>query len=353
MAKPRFRALVLCAGFGTRLRPLTWALAKPLLPLAGEAVAGHTLRHLGQAGCEAAVVNLHHRRGDIPRSFGRSYRGLPIEYSDEEEILGTYGALAPRRALLEDCDAVVLINGDSWCEWPIRKIVRQHVGRGADVTLLLLPKSPEKALGGGIAVDGRGNVLQMRDMEKRSGDITGRFIFAGLHVISPRILKRIEARSGDILESLYQPLLQEGASLQTMKLSRGRRWHDLGTPGRYHAASIDVLRRSGLGGIIDGLSGSRRSSLSTLSRVESGAKVGLSAVERGVHVGKGATVKGSVLLEGAQIGAGCRIHSSIVGPDVRLPASSEVERRMVTRLDKRHELRDDESVIGDLVYTPL
>ncbi|MEO1083593.1 MAG: sugar phosphate nucleotidyltransferase, partial [Acidobacteriota bacterium] len=60
MAKPRFRALVLCAGFGTRLRPLTWALAKPLLPLSGEAVAGHTLRRLGQAGCEVAVVNLHH-----------------------------------------------------------------------------------------------------------------------------------------------------------------------------------------------------------------------------------------------------------------------------------------------------
>ncbi|MEO1088906.1 MAG: NDP-sugar synthase, partial [Acidobacteriota bacterium] len=237
--------------------------------------------------------------------------------------------------------------------WAIGARWRRHRGAGADATLLLLPKSPEKALGGGIAVDRWGNVLQMRDMEKRSGDITGRFIFAGLHVLSPRIVKRIEARSGDILESLYQPLLQEGASLQTMKLSRGRRWHDLGTPGRYHAASLDVLRGRGLTGLVKRLSGSRNASISSLSRVETGAKIRLSAVERGVSVGEGATVKASVLLEGARVGAGCRIHSSIVGPDVHLPASSEVEQRMITRHDKRHELRTDESVIGDLVYTPL
>lgn len=335
------------------MRPLTWSLAKPLLPLCGETVAGRTLQRLGAAGCEAAVVNLHHRPEDIPRTFGRSYRGLPLVYSHEEDhILGTYGALAPRRELLEACEAVVLINGDSWCEWPIRKIVRHHLRSGAAATLLLLPKSPDKALGGGIAVDAKGRILQMRDMEKRSGDITGRFIFAGLHVISPRVLKGIEAKPGDILESLYQPLLEEGAHLSTMKLSRRRRWHDLGTPGRYHAAFLDVLRGRDLR-ILGKTFGPDRSSLSPLARLEAGSRVRNSALERGVFVGEGAEIKNSMALEEAHIGAGCRIRSSIVGPGVRLPPSSEVEQRMITRLDKRHELRDDESVMGDLVYTPL
>lgn len=349
MAKPRFRALVLCAGFGTRLRPLTWDLAKPLLPLCGEAVAGHTLRCLQKAGCQAAILNLHHRPEDVPQAFGRSYNGLPLEYSPEEEILGTFGALAPRRDVLEDCDAVVLINGDSWCDWPIRRIVDQHLRRGADATLLLLARPPKKTLGGGIVIDGRGSILQMREMEKRQGPEMGRFAFAGLHVISPRLLKRVEPRCGDILESLYQPLLHEGAKLETMKLPRSSPWHDLGTPGRYHAAAVDVLRGRGLFRLF----GRQRSFLSPLARVGKSAQIQASSVERGVEVGSGTRLEGTVVLEGAKVGEGCRIRSSIVGPGVILPASSEVEQRMITRYDKRHELQPHESQMGDLVYTPL
>ena len=153
MSQPRFRALVLRAGFGTRLRPLTWWLAKPLLPIGAESVAGHTLSMLRRAGCEAAVINLHHRAEDLPGALGRDYRGLALEYSHEQPVQGTSGALYAPRDFLAESDGIVLVNGDSFCPWPVRKVLAHHRKRGADATLLLLPGEPKSVLGGGIAVD--------------------------------------------------------------------------------------------------------------------------------------------------------------------------------------------------------
>lgn len=350
MSKPRFRALVLCAGLGTRLRPLSWWLPKPLLPIAGEPVVGHTLDSLRAAGCEAAVINLHHRPEDLPRALGRSYGGLALEYSHEEHIQGTCGALAPPRDLLAQSDAVVLVNGDSLCRWPLRKVLAHHFRRDADATLLLLPRAPESSLGGGIAIDAGGRVVQMRELEKGPGDIASRHGFAGLHVLSTRLLERVESRPGNIIEDLYQPLLQEGGRIETKILSRHARWHDLGTPGRYHAASLEALGARGMSAIF---ARRRRNSASPLATIAEGASIDRCLLDRGVRIGHGASLQDCVVLEGAQIGEHCRIRSSIIGPSVRLAPSSEVEKRLMTRHDKRHELAPSESQMGDLVYTPL
>src|SRR5687768_17720631 len=91
----RLRALVLAAGLGTRLRPLTDVAPKPLLPVTGMPILGHTLQQLAAVGCEAAAVNLHHRGDQIRQRFGDSFAGMPLIYSEEPELLGTLGALHP------------------------------------------------------------------------------------------------------------------------------------------------------------------------------------------------------------------------------------------------------------------
>ena len=106
----RIRGFVLAAGYGERLRPLTHFLPKPLLPIAGEPVIGHTLRTLAAARCEAVAVNLHHLPEAIPRQLGTSYHGLPLAYSFEEEIQGTLGALHPQLDFLAAADLVLLVN---------------------------------------------------------------------------------------------------------------------------------------------------------------------------------------------------------------------------------------------------
>src|SRR5262245_6139342 len=118
MRRLRLRALVLAAGRGERLRPLTATIPKPLLPVGGRPLAAWTLERLRLAGVEAAALNLHHLGDSIRAAFGASYRGMPLVYSDERELLGTGGALPPLRDFLGEADLVLVVNGDSLCRWP-------------------------------------------------------------------------------------------------------------------------------------------------------------------------------------------------------------------------------------------
>ncbi|MBV8203217.1 MAG: nucleotidyltransferase family protein, partial [Acidobacteria bacterium] len=133
----RVRALVLAAGLGTRLRPLTGDMPKPLLPVLGQPILGYTLRRLAAAGCEAAAVNLHHRGEQIRRALGDDFAGLPLTWSEESHLLGTLGALQPLAGFFAAADLVLIVNGDSLCRWPLAELVRRHRENGAPATLLL------------------------------------------------------------------------------------------------------------------------------------------------------------------------------------------------------------------------
>ena len=122
----RLRAVVLAAGLGTRLRPLTGTQPKPALPVAGVPVAGRTLALLAQAGCESAAVNLHHLGDRMRAALGDSVAGMPLVYSEEEEVQGTLGALWPLRDFCATADTLVVVNGDSLCRWPLARLLRAH-----------------------------------------------------------------------------------------------------------------------------------------------------------------------------------------------------------------------------------
>src|SRR6185503_3502396 len=129
------RALVLAAGYGTRLRPLTDELPKPLLPVLGRPLLLRTLDALVDVGCEAAAINLHHLADAIAAAVGDEHRGMRIVYSREEPILGTGGAFVPLREFFAGCATALLVNGDSLCAWPLGELLERHRrGRGAAAT---------------------------------------------------------------------------------------------------------------------------------------------------------------------------------------------------------------------------
>ncbi len=344
MKIPRLRAFVLTAGLGSRLRPLTFFLPKPLLPICGEAVAGHTLKQLARLGCESAVLNLHHLGEAISDHFGSSYHGLEITYSPEEEIQGTLGALYPVRDTLAEGELVLLANGDSLCTWPWKAMIRQHLKSGADATLLLYKRPPTESQGGPVGVDSRGAVVQLRDSEP-IGEVAKRHLFMGAHILAPRLLERIAEGPGDIVGDLYIPLLREKGRIHSVVT--GRKWHDLGTPERYLTASLDWARGRSLPGF-------RPSSvISTQAEVDEAATVQRAVVEAGAVLQAGARVEHSVLLSGAVVPSGCTVRKSIIGPGVELPAAAGIEHRMVTRVRSGYQPGSRDSVMGDLVYTPL
>jgi len=344
LTRPRLRALVLAAGRGERLRPLTDTVPKPLLPIAGEAVAAHTLERLQRAGCEAAALNLHHLGDAIRARFGGDFAGMPLEYSPESTLQGTLGALYPLREFLRQAEAVVIVNGDSHCRWPIEALVRRHLRSGAQATLLLVKRAPADELrGGGVAVDRAGRAAGFRgailpgvpESELR------RRVFGGAHVLAPGLLERVPEGPGDIISGLYQALLAEGGTIATV--TTGRAWHDLGKPRRYlEAALAGGLRWGPLG----------RTRVAPQAQVEAGARLRRAVVEGDARIERGSLVERSLVLPGAVIGAGSRLCDTIVGFGAIVPPGTSVERRLVTPRGPQPPPAQA-TVVGNLVFTLL
>lgn len=341
---PPFRAVVLAAGLGTRLRPLTHFLPKPLLPVVGSPLITHTLAALAEAGCERTAINLYYQGDLIADRLGARFEKMALVYSPEEEILGTLGALAPLASFLAEAELVVVINGDSLCRWPIKKVVRSHLKSGATATLLASSRAPVEAYGGGIGIDREDRVTSFgpgRDV----GTVDRRAVFAGLHVFRPELVADLDPRPQDFISGLYEPLLEKGARIQAVESSRP--WFDLGTPASFLTGVRDWARRRGpvrLAG---------RSWTALDADIAETATLRRSVVEETTRIGDNAVVDRSVVLPKAEIGAECRIRESIVGPGVELPPGTGVERRLVTRLRPDLPPRERDSVVGGLVYSPL
>ncbi|HSM50527.1 MAG TPA: NDP-sugar synthase [Thermoanaerobaculia bacterium] len=308
MSRRARRALVLAAGFGRRLAPLTAEVPKPLLPVAGRPLVAWTLDALVDAGCEAIAVNLHHLGETIPAALGERHRRVPLHYSREPEILGTLGAVGPLRDFLGEAGEILLVNGDSLCRWPLRTLVERHRRTGAAATLLVAERADPRGFGGGVALAEDGRVLAFRSASLAAAIARRRRVFAGAQVWRPELLARVPEGFADTICDLYEPLLTEGAEIQS--LATRRPWHDLGTPARYLAGALAW----GLAGLP--ASGVR---LAPGATIERGARVRRSVLEAGATVAGRSRVEGSLLLPGARVGAGAEIRDSILGPGVEVP----------------------------------
>ena len=315
------RALVLAAGLGTRLRPLTEILPKPLLPVPGPTgaagptgVASYTLAALAGV-CDAVALNLHHLPERIPAQLGREQYGLPLVYSPETTILGTLGALYPLRDFLAADDDFLLINGDSLCAWPLAELIAHHRASDADATLLVLGSEPDARLGGGLGLDERGEVVQLRRLPTRR-EVHVRRDFAGCHVISSALLREVPEGPGDILEGLYQKVLERGGRIESLTLEGP--WHDLGDARRYLDAVADQLSWPGGAGAI-----------SSLAEIGPRVRLESALVCRDARLGAAAEVRGGVICEGAVVGPGARLERVIVAPGARVGADAAIREATV------------------------
>jgi mannose-1-phosphate guanylyltransferase len=150
-------ALLLTAGFGKRLRPLSEVRAKPAMPVAGEALVRRILRWLAAAGVRRTVLNLHHLPDTITAMVGDGADlGLSVRYSWEHPVLGSAGG--PRRALpLLDTDRFLIVNGDTLTDLDLDGLIVEHERSGALVTMTVIP-NPDPDRYGGVMVDDAGAV---------------------------------------------------------------------------------------------------------------------------------------------------------------------------------------------------
>lgn len=307
---PVLRAVVLAAGFGTRLRPLSLELPKPGWPFFGVPLAAHVLRALGSAGVREAAVNLHH----LPERLREALEpwipeGLHVRWSTEEVIQGTGGALLPWRDFLSG-GTFLLANGDTYQELDLSALLGRHRETGAAATLALRPLPAGSRAP--IEADASGRIVGFLGARAPGSGPGAPCEFTGVHALEPQILARLPERPHCINADVHRHLVAEGVHLQGYFPPKDAFWSDLGTPERYLGAHRDLLSRGLLppgppGRLVSGEEATAEggrvvgpSFVGPGARVEAGARAGPFAVlGAGARLGPGARAENSVLWGGA------------------------------------------------------
>jgi len=233
------KAVIMAGGEGSRLRPLTLARPKPLLPVVNRPVLGHILYLLKQHGIVDVVMTLQYLAAQIQDNYGDGRPlGMNIEYVIEESPLGTAGSVKNAQALLDDDEPFLVIGGDALTDFDLTAFIRFHRERQAALTIGLY-RVPDPLEYGVINVHEDGRVAQF--LEKPTwGEVTSDTVNTGIYIVQPEVLRRIpEGQRVDWSQDVFPEMLACNEALYGYVASGY--WCDIGTLGEYRRANADLL----------------------------------------------------------------------------------------------------------------
>ncbi len=322
--------MILAAGFGTRLWPLTIGRTKPALPFLNRPLISYTIDHLRRHGFTDLIINLHHEPDSVREQIGdgRDY-GVRIDYSIEEpEILGTSGALDAVRDHLAG-GTFVVVNGKIVTDLDLGAALVTHQRQQALATLILRPNRGREQFRE-VLVSEEGHVTGFGEFP-RADDDSGPvpLMFTGIHLMEPGIFDYIpHGVFSDSVRDVY-PRAMEAGEVIAAHVGEGS-WNELSTLERYLAISLDFLARDGKDSISD----------------------------EGCEIDSSAIVERSILWKRVCVEAGARLTECIVGDDVTIPSGSQLRRAAIVRADlaagsSRPEKGLVGTIIGDNLVVPF
>src|SRR2546427_4043228 len=292
------KAMILAAGYGERLWPLTADRTKPALPVLGKPLVGYVAEYLSKFGIKDVVVNLHHQPESVQRSLGDGSRfGVALQYIYEPAILGTSGALDNARNLLQG-DTFVVVNGKIVTDIDLRAALETH-RRTKALATLVLQRNVARARFSIVETEG-GFVKRFGGMPLPTETERPPLMFTGIQVLESRIFDYIPRGvfSHSTVE-VYPEAIAKG-ELIAAHVAEGR-WYELSTLPRYLDISLALLGEEG-----------RDTYMGRNSLIEAAAEVHDSILWDDVIVERGASVRRAVLGDAVRIPAGDRIEDSIV-----------------------------------------
>lgn len=290
-------AIILAAGLGTRLRPLSALCAKPAMPVAGQPLITRILAQVARAGVTDVVINLHHLGHTITTLTGDgAHLGLRIRYSWETEILGSGGG--PARAMrLVDGHRALILNGDTLTDLDLTALVRTHDESGALVTLAVVPNT-EPARYGGVAADETGAFTGL--VPKGAPEPSWHFV--GVQVAARAAWEGVAIdRPSDSIAGVYRALAaRHPGSVRVAPVMTA--FDDIGTPADYLRTCLAHANAEG------------GSTVAPTARIADGATIARSVLWDGVEVGAGAALVDCIVLPGARVPAQTRWSRVILEP---------------------------------------
>ena len=323
------QALILAGGEGTRLRPLTYTVPKPVLPLAGRPHIAYVIDWLVDHGVNDVIISCGFLAEGMRNVLADLEPGVQIRYAEEPDARGTAGAIRFAEEML--AERFLVLNGDVHCDLDLTALKEQHRRTEARATIALHPVSDPT--GYGLVHRHRGGEITEFLEKPEPAQIDTDEINAGTYLLERSVLDQIPAdRAVSIEREVFPKLIGKG--LYGIRLQGY--WIDIGTPERFLEANWDILERrvsTITGELVDehGLLVGAGCELSSDAKIEpsgfigagvrvaAGATIGPRAViGAGSEIGEGATVENSVLLDGCRIGEGAKISGSILSADVEV-----------------------------------
>ncbi|MCL2569249.1 MAG: sugar phosphate nucleotidyltransferase [Oscillospiraceae bacterium] len=338
------KSIILAGGEGTRLRPISLNIPKPMVRLFDQPILTHTLNLLKQNGIEDACLTLGFLPHIITDHFGDgSAHGMRLTHHIEENPLGTAGSVAACADFIGQ-DPILILSGDAVCDFDLRQCIQFHQNKGADVTIVLYAH-PAPLEYGLVMTDSDGRIERFIEKPPWNQVFTNR-INTGIYILSPSVLQEIPANTSyDFARDLFPQLLASGQKLYGFEATGY--WCDIGSPEAYLQCAIDALdnrltlnlgseqQRQGLWShtpIPPGVTILEPCYIGKHVTLEPGARIGPHAIlGANTHISAGAAVARS-MVDGATLGPDTRLDGVIVGQNASL---------------RRGSLLHEGSVIGD------
>ena len=328
------KAMVLAAGKGTRLFPLTGVVPKPLAPVADKPVMQHIFKLLVVTGANEVHVNVHYLADAILGRYGEGARlgGTQIHFHREKMLMGTAGGVKRVSEAVGFEEAFVVIMGDTLTDVDLRELLAFHKRKGAAATLALMRVADTSGYGV-VELDAEKNILSFQE-KPDPHEAVSNLANTGIYVLEPEVLEEYVPEDAffDFAEDVFPALLTAGEKL--VGYEGEFYWSDIGTLESYRAAQRDAL--SGRVAVkVPGERWGRNLWIaeeawihpSAYGRIDGYAVVGpkavlgrgaslsgVVAVGDGCRVSDGATLKQSVLLPGSSVGSEAYLEDCIVGP---------------------------------------
>jgi NDP-sugar pyrophosphorylase family protein len=329
------KAMILAAGFGTRLWPLTIGRTKPAIPFLNRPLIVYTIEYLRRYGFEDLIINLHHEPDSVRRQIGDGSRyGVKITYSVEEpEILGTSGALDNVRDQL-DQETFIVINGKIITGIDLKASIETHRKLDALATLVLRPNREREHFSEVlITADGRiekfGGFPSSDPQHSALSTQHCPLMFTGIHILEPAIFDYIpRGVFSDSVKDVYPKALAEGKMIAA-HIADGF-WYEMSTLERYLVISLEFLGREGMSMIMD----------------------------EGCVIESGAQVERSILWKHVRVERGARLLECIIGDNVTIPEGSDFYRAAIVRAElaigkERFEKAQPGEIVGENLVVPL
>jgi mannose-1-phosphate guanylyltransferase len=222
------RAFILGAGLGTRLRPITENLPKPLVSVRGNPLVTYAFRHVKDLGVREVMINTHHAPSRWAEFFPQSScEGLRLNFRHEPVLLDTGGGLKNVEDFLKSSGTFCIYNGDILTDLPLKQGLQHHRAKRNLVTMVLRSEGGPKHVG----LDAQGRVIDIRGMLGATG-VAGLYLFTGIHFVEPEIFQYIPEVKVQSIIQIYLDLIRQGLPIGGVILDEGE-WSDVGTVAEY------------------------------------------------------------------------------------------------------------------------